>query len=248
MSQDSWSNRTIGFSLQTIGYARLSVLCSFQVFLTALMVTWGWEIQQLGYVSVPLGRMGRGHSRLHPIFPKWAFWLGEARSYLQSSYELIPLGVAGEYSLPVLILLWSQSAFPDCISTWAFWGLHHFHMIWPAPLARGDQETFSPMCRAVTQFLVRVWANKPPRSTKLFLWGFWSGRSIPQPTEFPDQNVPASWFCRWAKPLVEISTWALQVLPQSAEIHLLVVESPYHLLHHSQIPSGWVSLILLQSP
>lgn len=38
--------------------------------------------------------------------------------------------------------------------------------------------------------------------------------------------MPTVWFCRWAKPLVGIITWALQVWTWSAKKHVLVVVSP----------------------
>lgn len=42
-------------------------------------------------------------------------------------------------------------------------------------------------------------------------------------------------------------TWALQVGTQSTEMRVLIVASPYPLLHHSQISKGEASQIALQS-
>lgn len=57
-----------------------------------------------------------------------------------------------------------------------------------------------------------------------------------------------SWFCRWAKPLVGIITWALQVYTWSAKIHVQVAVRPFPLLYHNQIPSGWAQQMPMQSP
>lgn len=40
---------------------------------------------------------------------------------------------------------------------------------------------------------------------------------------------PLIWYCRGAKPLGRITTWALWVWTQSAKIHMLVVASPFSL-------------------
>ena len=52
-----------------------------------------------------------------------------------------------------------------------------------------------------------------------------------QPAKFPGQSTSLTWFCRWAKLPVGISTWALQVWIQSANTQVCCV-SPSSLLHH----------------
>lgn len=66
------------------------------------------------------------------------------------------------------------------------------------------------------------------------------------PAEFLGLSASPSCFCRWAKTLVGITTWALQVWTGVAKILVLAVVNPFS-LHHSQIPSGWDPQTPLQS-
>lgn len=65
---------------------------------------------------------------------------------------------------------------------------------------------------------------------------------------FPGQSVVLTWFSRWFKLLVGISTLGLQVLTWLVKICLLVVASPSILLCHSKIPSDWTVQSPLQFP
>lgn len=78
-----------------------------------------------------------------------------------------------------------------------------------------------------------VWLSLLPNHGQNRLWG-WKNSSFEDvnqedlyPTEFPVQSVPAAWFYRWAKPLVGITSGALQIWIRSANIHVLIVASPF---------------------
>ena len=70
-----------------------------------------------------------------------------------------------------------------------------------------------------------AWAGTGQASglVRIFIWRPKSGR--PASCKVPWSEVPPSWLCRWAKLLVVITVWVLQVRTQSANIQGLVAVS-----------------------
>lgn len=88
----------------------------------------------------------------------------------------------------------------------------------------------------MTQFFC-LDVNRPDsRALLTLLWGLKSGS--PAPYWVPWSDASPTWFCRWAKPLIGITAWVLQLWTQS-KIHALTVGSSSLTLSlsHSQILS-----------
>lgn len=109
-------------------------------------------------------------------------------------------------------------------------GPHSFQVFPPATLVICHQETLPTVGGAVTQFLASVWANQ------LLARQSFSFDSPNQAHACSECTTHCS--ADEQNPLFWIIVWALQVLTQCAEIHVLVITSPSTLLHHNQIPSG----------
>lgn len=129
---------------------------------------------------------------------------------------------------------------------WSTAGLHCFLELLPILRVGCSQKTLSTAGGAVIQLFAWVWENWTHGPAKFFLWGSESGRSAS--CHILWSKYILTWFCNWAKPLIGITPWALQVWTWSADICGLVVARPSLLLCHTQIPNGLALPIPLQSP
>ena len=89
-----------------------------------------------------------------------------------------------------------------------------------------------------------VWIKRIWGSAEILLWGSRSGKYASQQASWAECTL--DFLLEMSKGPIGIATWALKVWPQSAKI-LLLISSPYLLLHHCQTPSGWAPHIPLQA-
>ena len=181
------------------------------------LLAWTWEVC-------------RGATPGYSRFPKQSLLLGRAWSYPQP-WLWINLPASVQHRTP-LCLVWLCSGGRQLGLTaswlerwWAPSSRESSPVLWSVGAGRHCPQWVgcgSAPCLNVGKPGSRV--NK----THLRIWI----REIWTPL-CPRSGCTPAWFCRWTKPLVCITAWALQVWTQSAMLHGLTVASPSSLLSQS---------------